>query len=173
MNDTLVPELADFNDPLGMLQACHERMLAHCDILHELVSHIAQSGVDTEARSAISKVTRYFSTSAVQHHEDEEQDLFPLLNRQSLKLADVIYRLNREHSELQRLWTQIHTDLKNASTLADSSDFAANVEQFCKLYREHIEYENRELLGMARHIISSKQLEEIGAAMAKRRGVKR
>lgn len=173
MNDSPNAEAPDFDDPLGVLQACHDRMLEHCDILQSVVSRIAQSGVDSETRSAIGKVTRYFTSSAVQHHQDEEQDLFPLLNRQSLKLADIIYRLNQEHDELARLWDLIHADLKKPATLADNSEFAANVEQFCTAYREHIDYENRELLGMARHIVSSTQLREIGDAMARRRGIKR
>jgi len=173
MNDALTPGLPDFDDPLGVLQACHERMLEHCDILQNLVSHIAQNGVDSEARSAINKVTRYFNTSAVQHHQDEEENLFPLLNRQSLKLAEIIYRLNQEHKELSRLWDLIHAALKKPATLADDTEFAAHVEQFCSSYREHIDYENKELLGMARHIISSKQLKDIGDAMARRRGIRR
>ena len=55
MNESLTPELPDFDDPLGMLHACHERMLEHCDILEQLVPHIADKGVDSEARSAASK----------------------------------------------------------------------------------------------------------------------
>ena len=173
MSDSPTPEIPDFDDPLGVLQACHERMLAHCNTLRKLVDHVASNGVDGEARQAISKVMQYFNTSAAQHHQDEEEDLFPLLNRQSLKLADIIFRLNREHEELSQLWAVLQADLKKPSTLADSADFAANVDRFCTLYREHIDYENKELLGMARHIISSKQLKDIGDAMAKRRGIRR
>ena len=173
MNDSLTPQMPDFDDPLGVLQACHERMLEHCTMLRNLVTHIAEKGVDSEARSAIGKITRFFTTNAVQHHQDEEENLFPLLNRQSLKLAEIIYRLNQEHKELSRLWDLIHAQLKKPATLTDNTEFATQVEQFCSGYREHIDYENRELLGMAQHIISSRQLKEVGDAMAKRRGIKR
>lgn len=173
MNDPLIPELPDFDDPLGMLHACHERMLAHCDMLAELLPHIAQKGIDDEARGAINRVVKYFTTSAVHHHQDEEQDLFPLLNRQSLKLADIVHRLKKEHVELAGLWDAIAPALKAPSTLADNADLAANIDRFCNLYREHIEFENKELLSIARHILSHRQLEEMGDAMARRRGVHR
>jgi len=173
MNDSLISEIPDFDDPLGVLRACHERMLAQCDTLQGLVPHIAQNGLDDEARSAITNVIHYFTTSAVHHHQDEEQDLFPLLNRQSLKLAEIIYRLKQEHDSLMRLWEQLLQDLNRPAALAENADFESHVQQFCSAYREHIDYENRELLGMAQHILSQRQLEDIGSSMARRRSVRR
>ena len=173
MNDSLIPELPDFDDPLAVLRACHDRMLAQCDTLEKLATHIADKGADAEARSAVGKVVNYFSTSAVHHHQDEEQDLFPLLNRQSLKLADLIHRLRTQHEALDAAWQTLLADLKKPFELADNPDFPAHVDEFCRLYREHIDLENRELLGIARHILSSRQLRDIGDAMAKRRGVRR
>jgi hemerythrin-like domain-containing protein len=173
MTDSLVPEIPDFNDPLGVLRACHDRMLAHCDILEKLVPHLAAHGVDAEARGAITRVVQYFTTSAVHHHQDEEVDLFPILNRQSLKLADMVYRLKQDHEELKRLWDSLQQAMKKGPALAQETDFAANVERFCNRYREHIEFENKELLTIARHILSHRQLEDMGYAMAKRRGLRR
>ncbi len=173
MNDSLIPEIPDFDDPLGILRACHERMLTHCDILQRLVPHIKENGVDDEARSAIGKVVHYFTTGAVHHHQDEEQDLFPQLIHQSLKLAEIIHRLKQEHVELVGLWDQLQQDMSKASTLAENTDFPAHVDQFCNAYREHINYENSELLGMAQHILSQRQLEDLGRAMARRRSILR
>jgi len=173
MNDSLIPEAPDFSDPLGVLRACHERMLAQCDILEKLVPHIAEKGIDAEARSAIARVVQYFTTSAAHHHQDEEVDLFPIINRQSLKLADLIFRLRKEHEELDKLWASVLQTLKKGAALADDQDFPSLVAQFCQKYREHINHENRELLSIAPHILSHKQLEDMGKSMAKRRGIRR
>lgn len=173
MTDSLIPEIPDFNDPLGVLRACHERMLAQCETLERLVAHIAANGVDAEARSAIGKVVKYFTTSAMHHHQDEEVDLFPILNRQSLKLADLVYRLKQDHEELDRLWGKLHQAMKKGPALADDAEFAADVGQFCARYRAHIKTENKELLTMAPHILSQRQLDDLGYAMAKRRGLRR
>ncbi len=171
MNDSLTPDIPDFKDPLGLLRACHERMLANCDTLEKLVPHLRDNGLDDEARSAITGIVKYFTTSAAHHHQDEEQDLFPLLNGQSLKLAEIIYKLKQDHQQLDKLWKQLAADLQQSATPAENPDFAEHVAQFCSAYREHIDTENRELLFMAQHSLSMLQLEDIGRAMAKRRGV--
>ncbi len=171
MSDTLTPEIPNFDDPLGLLRACHDRMLANCDTLEKLLPHLRDKGLDEEARTAISRLVHYFSTSAVHHHEDEEQDLFPLLNGQSLKLAEIIYRLKQEHLQLDKLWQQLAADLKQGSSLLENPDLENHITQFCTAYREHIDLENRELLFMAQHSLSTRQIEDIGRAMAKRRGV--
>ena len=170
MNNTLTPDIPDFDDPLGLLRACHERMLANCDTLEKLVPHLHDKGLDDEARSAITRIIHYFTTSAVHHHQDEEQDLFPLLNGQSLKLAEIIYQLKQDHQQLDTLWQQLAADLKQGATLPEDPDFPDHVAQFCTAYRTHIDTENRELLFLAQHSLSTHQLEEIGHAMAKRRG---
>ena len=171
MNSVLPPELPSFDDPIGLLRACHDRMLDHCELLEKLVTHISEHGIDTQAKQVITNIQRYFTTSAVYHHQDEEENLFPLLNRQSLKLTDLIFRLNKEHRELNDLWDLINRDLNVLSSLTDNSTFSNHVEKFCSHYRKHITLENEDLLPMAQHIISSQQLEDMGKAMADRRGV--
>lgn len=173
MNDLQPDPAPDFNDPLGLLQACHQRILARCEMLEKLLPHIAAQGVDSEARSAIRNISDYFSTAAVHHSQDEEVDLFPSLNRQSLKLADSVSRLRKQHEALQCLQGSILGALKQSAGLADNAAFASDVTAFCSLYREHIKTEEKELFSIARHILSSRQLEDLGDAMAQRRGVRR
>lgn len=169
MAESLIPQLPDFDDPLGVLRACHQRMLAQCDTLEKLPAHIAAHGVDDQACSAINRLVTYFSSSAVHHHQDEEQDLFPLLDRQSPKLDDLVYRLKQDHEQLDQLWTTLLADLETPASLAGNVQFAQHASAFCAAYRAHIEIENQQLLDMARQILSSKQLHELGTAMARRR----
>src|SRR5262245_7979997 len=68
-----------FEAPLEMLAACHRRIERQCETLSRLVPHLAAHGADGEARAAAAAVMRYFDTSGMQHHEDEERDLFPAL----------------------------------------------------------------------------------------------
>jgi len=49
----LMPKPAPgFDDPLGLLRACHERILGHCDTLERLESHLRQHGADQDAQEA-------------------------------------------------------------------------------------------------------------------------
>jgi hemerythrin-like domain-containing protein len=174
MNQTTpFPESApDFSDPLGLLRACHQRMLDHCARLTRLADHLKTQGADSEALQAAGAIYRYFTTSARHHHDDEEKDLFPRLAQQSLKLADLVHRLKKEHTELDTLWQQLEPLLLRPAQITDLVGFSELCSRFGDAYRSHIQTENNELLEMARHIFSQAELKKLGASMAERRGVR-
>jgi hemerythrin-like domain-containing protein len=170
MSDTGLPEmLPGFDDPIGLLRACHEKMLTHCELLAALLD---KSSLDNEGREAARKVSRYFSQSAPLHHRDEEDDLFPRINRQTLKVAELVHGLKKEHETLDALWNSIAPELKKLPADGFSDAFKQSAMEFSTLCREHIGRENRELLPLASNSLSQQALAEIGEAMAARRGVK-
>jgi hemerythrin-like domain-containing protein len=162
----------DFSDPLGLLRACHDRVLQHCDTLLNLAAHIGDKGVDQDAREAAAQVHKYFSVAGKHHHQDEEQDIFPRLARQSLKLADRVHRLKQDHQAIDTLWGQLAPLLTRPAAIEDSAAFLELAQQFADTYRAHVLRENEDLLDMAQHIFSRDELEDIGKKMAERRGVK-
>ncbi len=171
MNISPFPEAApDFSKPLALLRACHERILHNCNTLERLLEHLQQHDLDSDARQAAGKIHRYFSTAGQFHHQDEEQDLFPLLARQSLKLADRVHRLRQEHNQMDALWQQLAPLLAKPANITDLAAFASLVEKFTTSYRNHIAFENEEVLEMAEHILSRDAQKKLGAKMAERRG---
>jgi hemerythrin-like domain-containing protein len=170
-NELFPPAAPDFSDPLGLLRACHERVFKHCDILENLAAHIGDKGVDQDAREAAAQVHKYFSVAGKHHHQDEEQDIFPRLARQSLKLADLIHQLKQDHERLDALWDEIEPLLSRPARIEDAENFLAMAQQFADAYRAHARRENEELLEMAQHIFGSDELKQIGEKMAERRGV--
>jgi hemerythrin-like domain-containing protein len=167
----LTETLPGFDQPLALLRACHTKILAHCDLLEQLVANPGDAGKEEENRNAVRQVVTYFSTSARLHHQDEEIDLFPLMSRQSLKLADLIHSLKQEHRELDALWESFAADLKRPQDVTDHAALASRVHAFCDLNRRHVTRENMEFLPRAESSLSTRQLKDIGAAMAARRGV--
>jgi hemerythrin-like domain-containing protein len=170
MSDTGLPEkLPGFDDPIGLLRACHEKMLAHCELLTALAD---KDTLDAAARESARNINRYFSQSAPQHHRDEEEDLFPRINRQSLKIAELIHTLKKEHETLDALWIKLEPGLKRLPDDGFSDDFRQAAAEFTALYRQHIGQENRELLPLAANSLSEQVLKEVGESMARRRGVR-
>jgi hemerythrin-like domain-containing protein len=164
MNDTGLPaELPGFDDPIGLLRACHEKMLAHLDLLEGLTS--------TPDATTARQVVRYFTTSAPLHHRDEEEDLFPRLNRQSMKIAELVFSLKKEHEQLDQLWEQLVPGLKQLPADGFDAAFIEQANAFCTLCRGHIQRENREFLPLAASSLSRQELGAVGEAMAARRGV--
>ena len=171
-NVTMSDELPGFDEPLALLRACHKNILAHCDRLEALVAHIDEQGIDDEARKAARDIVRYFSSSARLHHRDEEEDLFPRLNRQSLRIAELIQDLKQEHTRLDQLWESMVTELKPLPDKHFSDGFLQATRDFCTLSRQHVNRENMEFLPLATSSLSQLDLDEIGASMAARRGVR-
>lgn len=171
--ENLHDKLPGFDEPLALLRACHKNILAHCDRLEALVLHVAAQGIDDEARKTARDIVRYFSTSARLHHRDEEEDLFPRLNRQSLRIAELIQDLKQEHTRLDQLWEVMVTELKSLPGNGFSDDFLQANRDFCTLSRQHVNRENMEFLPLAASSLSQLDLGEIGASMADRRGMRK
>ena len=162
--------------PLEMLSACHDRMARQCATLRRLVPHLALHGADQEARTAATNVMRYFDTSAINHHRDEEVDLFPALiesmaGSDAVCLHELTEGLTMDHRALEAHWQRLRLILaqiaEGQSVLLESID----VEAFVGLYERHIEIEDTELLPMAARLLSDDALASIGRAMRERRGI--
>jgi hemerythrin-like domain-containing protein len=161
----------DFSDPLGLLRACHERIFQHCDRLEALARHLAEKGTDEEALQAAASIYRYFTTAARHHHADEEEELFPLLTRLSPTLSDTVLRLEREHQQLDGLWTALAPQLAAPANIEDFASFEEKARLLAQAYRAHAQAENEGVLTAAQGLLSAEQLQIIGHNMAVRRGV--
>ncbi len=173
MND--LPQTAaapGFDDPLEMLRACHGRITAQCDTLHRLVSHLLVQGNDAQAAQAARAILRYFDTAGQHHHQDEEQDLFPLLRASAApEAAEYIDRLLQEHRTLDSAWQELRPLLTEIAEHNARTLDAAVVERFIRGYAQHIAFENTHLLPLAEHLLNAAQQQQIGRSMAARRGV--
>jgi hemerythrin-like domain-containing protein len=171
-NPVLSEELPGFDEPLALLRACHGKIVEHCELIEDIVRALQGNSDELDTRQAARKAITYFTSSARQHHEDEEQNLFPLLIRQSLKLADLVNSLKQEHRTLDELWLAIEPELRRMPEPADPDAFIAAASAFCKLNREHVIRENTDFLPIAQSSLSSQQIKDIGRAMAQRRGAR-
>jgi hemerythrin-like domain-containing protein len=167
---------AGFEAPLEMLAACHDRIQRQCDTLRRLVTHVATQGVDAQAREAAYAVMRYFDQAAVNHHADEEQDLFPALlesmaGSDAVCLRELIEQLTRQHRELETHWQALRQVLVRIATGETVVLDAALVQRLVTAYEKHLAREDAELLPMAARLIDDASLQQIGRAMRQRRGI--
>ena len=171
MTDPFKAPAPGFDDPLGLLMACHERILGHCETLDKLPAHWAAHGCDDELRQAAKRIHHYFSTAGKLHHQDEEEDLFPRVVRTSIKIAETVHRLRQEHQRMDAAWQALEPLLARPQRIEDEAGFAALCSEFTALYRQHIQTENAFFLDKVQHLLSSQQLKDIGKTMAARRRV--
>ncbi len=161
-----------FDDPLEMLLACHGKIEAQCATLQKLLPHLATHGGDVAAQQAAQGILRYFDSAGQYHHQDEEQDLFPMLRAtQHTEAVQLIARLLQEHGVLEVAWRDLRpclVELQQGRSNTLNSEIA---QRFITGYQNHIALENPQLLPLAQQLLTAAQLSALGKSMAQRRGV--
>ena len=73
------PAAADFDEPMSMLHACHDRLRHPLSMLLDIGERVAASQVDAHTHGAAAAVLHHCDRAAPQHHEDEERHVFACL----------------------------------------------------------------------------------------------
>ena len=175
-DNVLVKPAPSFDEPIEMLKACHERIAAQCATLEKLAAHLLSHGADEQAQQASKNIMRYFDVAGPHHHADEEEDLFPLLNetarRRGSPVAERIESLLGEHRELEAAWAQARLVLADIAHGLATPLERSLVDRFVNAYRNHMAFEESEILPLAQAWLDHRQLAKLSAAMVARRTVK-
>ena len=162
--------------PLEMLAACHIRIQRQCATLQRLAEHIVAHGSDKDAQSAAGGILRYFDTAARDHHADEEEDLFPALlesmaGSDAVCIREMTEALAAEHRVLEAQWASLRPALRSIAAGNAAELPLGHVHAFAAAYDRHMRIEEDELLPMASRLLGEDDIERIGRAMRKRRGI--
>jgi hemerythrin-like domain-containing protein len=160
-----------FDDPLGMLAACHRRIERQLATLGRLQRHLPENGCDADARAAARAILKYFDTAAPNHHVDEEQSLFPRLVALTRAADELVGELQREHAMLAENWRKLRPLLASIAAGRRATLPPKQVNDVADTYRAHIAKEEDELLPLAKRAFDAAMLKAIGDEMAARRGV--
>lgn len=168
---------ADFDHPLDIIESCHARIRRQLLLLRRLAAHVRFKGTDAEARDVAAFLLRFFETSAANHRDDEEDDLFPAIEHfaPSLELNAVralLFQLRGDHKKLEGRWNEMHPRL---AALAEGREGGLTEElaaRFADGYERHMRFEEREMLPLARRVLPPDAVARLGMSMSRRRGVK-
>jgi len=161
-----------FDDPLGMLFACHRRIERQLATLARLQRHLPENGCDDDACAAARAILKYFDSAAPNHHADEEQSVFQRLAALRPPVAEVLVAsLHVEHAALAERWNRLRPLLSGIAVGARAVLPPAEVEAITAAYATHIAREDGELIPLARAKLDPAALAAIGREMAARRGV--
>ena len=172
-NDLLADHAAPaFDDPLGVLSACHRRIERQLATLARLQRHLPVHGCDHDARAAARGILRYFDTAAVHHHADEEESLFPrLVERVPADAAPLVAALAADHQQLAAAWRHLRPLLASIAAGARANLSPGQVALVRHAYDTHIAREETELIPLAEVTLDAEEIAAVGAEMARRRGV--
>lgn len=166
MDDLFLIRSATFDEPTAMLRACHDKVRRFCDQLNRLPGYLKAHGYTPAAAQAVQQIRHYFNTAAPLHHQDEEEDFFPLLLRYAPEAAVAVNALAAEHGELHRSWAALDRHL--AALSADTEADADLIRRFTDAYARHMPVEEQ-LFAQGEAQIPPAELARIGQRMAARR----
>lgn len=176
MNLPLHDTAPDFDQPVAVLKHCHGRIRKQLSTMEKLLRHLPEHGADEQARQAATAVLKYFDKAAHLHHDDEEQDLIPMLRavaqgEDAATLQALAPVILQDHKDMDAMWQDLHEQL---SMIADGSAAqlsAGTVQRFAQRYLSHMEREENTMAPMALRLFSPQQMAQLGAAMQRRRGI--
>jgi pyridoxamine 5'-phosphate oxidase len=174
--NTLPDSAPGFDQPIAVLKHCHDRIRKQLATLDKLLPHLAAHGADVQAQQAAAAVIKYFEKAAPLHHEDEEQDLFPLLQasaegEDALLLGQMGPLILDEHRQMDAMWQGLHEQLRAIADASAATLRESDVRRFADTYLAHMEREEGHIAPMAKRIFSAAQMAQLGQAMQQRRGI--
>jgi hemerythrin-like domain-containing protein len=164
-------------DGFEALDACHRDMLAKADELCALVDHLEHQGLDAAARTSAGEIARFFTTTAREHHEDEERHVFPpLANSRDPDVVQAVLRLQQDHGWLEEDWFELSPHVQAVAWGYNGYDIDVLREGtaiFAALLRDHVALEESFVYPQARDRMPQEQRREMGREMAARHHAER
>lgn len=176
MRNALFDTAPDFSQPIAVLKHCHDRIRKQLETLRKLLTHLPQHGADDDARKAAQAVLKYFNHAAHLHHQDEEQNLLPMLqatarDADAALLAELAPGILAGHEQMDRDWSILKSQLEGIANGSGNTLSADDVTRFCDTYAAHMVVEEGNIAPMAKRLFSPEQMAQLGSAMQVRRGI--
>jgi hemerythrin-like domain-containing protein len=155
-NQPAKPKPVDQDAPLNSFSQCHAGILSQLEAMAELPALVAAAA---RARSVAMSTLALFQDSVLEHHAEEESELFPAVLRSAHpgeereRVETIVQRLTGEHRTLEALWKRIeHAVNANAKGKPVEVDAAVVAELVCA-YGVHARFEEEEFLPLADTIL--------------------
>ncbi|MFC5499443.1 hemerythrin domain-containing protein [Caenimonas terrae] len=171
MNAHSVPPAdGQLDTPLDGFSRCHLGILSQLTATAELPQLLAAA---ERARHIAADTVELFDSSVPRHHADEENDLFPAVQRSAAlgaecaQVAEMIRRLTAEHRAIEALWALVRPALKMAAHGAPAELDEEALERLGRTYLAHAREEEQHFLPLAQRILGrdSRHLAALGIAL--------
>ncbi|WP_082654396.1 pyridoxamine 5'-phosphate oxidase [Janthinobacterium sp. Ant5-2-1] len=176
MTAPLFDSVPGFDQPIAVLKHCHDKIRKQLTTLQNLLGHLAQHGNTADAQQAAKAVLQYFNKAAHLHHDDEEQDLMPMLQAtatgdDAALLATLVPEILADHQRMDQAWLALRPELDAIAAGTGTQLSTDGVHDYVAAYQAHMSKEEGQLAPMAKRLFSAQQMEQLGTAMQRRRGI--
>lgn len=170
MNPTNASSNPLVDRPLDNFSDCHQGIIAHLDAFSELpalVGNLAQAG-------ALAKDTKaFFQEAVIDHHHEEEKDLFPAVLAASIlgaeydKVKGIVNKLIAEHREIEAIWRGLEPAVSQLARGNPANIDAAAVGSLVQKYHAHARFEEEQFLPLSAQILGRRdgKMASLGLAL--------
>ena len=160
--------------PLKTLYHSHDAILTGLGGLADLPRQAGQAQL---ARRAAAEVLELFERHVLQHHADEEEDLFPAVTaaaepgKERAQVEEMVAGLVAEHRMLEALWSELAPSVRKARKGRAVEIDTALVTCLVQAYGRHAHFEEEQFLPLAQTILArdANQLAAVGLGLHMRR----
>lgn len=150
------PDPVDIDAPLGAFSQCHAGILAQLEAMRGLSELVAAA---ERARAVAAASVALFKDGVLQHHGEEESELFPAVLRSALPgeehdlVQTIVRRLTGEHRALEALWKRLEPAMTAAAKGRPADLDGAALAELVRSYGEHARFEEGQFLPLAATIL--------------------
>lgn len=163
--------------PISSFTDCHAGIVGHLDAIGQLDALLESA---TRARAIAQRAVEFFDEMILNHHEDEERELFPTVQKYASagsERADVeriCKRLIEDHRKLERQWNAIKPALARIASGKDTKLDPEATNRLIENYKAHARYEETDFLPLAQKILGREdaELARLGYALHIRHAVR-
>jgi len=154
--DAHSPQSHDDASPIEAFSQCHAGILSGLRVLSGLPEMVAAA---ERARRVAGETLAIFDHSVLDHHADEETELFPAVLKSAApgdeaeRVEVMIDRLVAEHRDIEVLWKKIRPSLRSAAVGKPTEVSAGDVADLMRLYAAHAAFEESQFLPLAQQIL--------------------
>ena len=162
-------------DPMQLFSGCHARIHERMGMMHALAAMLEEGVVPAPAAARMADtIVRFYESTVLAHHREEEQELWPMLERAGTDTDAETFkaigkRLKDEHHQLEALWDVITPELRRVGKGKPARINPEKLDELAKAYDQHAEFEDAVVIPMARFLLSPSELSRLNMSIALRR----
>ena len=156
MNQPSKPSDPASDNAVGQFSHAHLGILMQLDRLSTLPALLAPARM---AQDTAQRVVDFFREAVFEHHQDEEEALFPALlesahaGEERQRVNTLVDALTAEHRVIEGLWRQLEPELKHVAQGRSYHINAPVLEDLVSRYQAHAQVEETQLLPLADTIL--------------------
>jgi hemerythrin-like domain-containing protein len=150
------PAAPPADEPIANFSQCHVGIVQQLNALGELPALMDPA---MRARQIATQTLGFFDEVILQHHAEEERELFPAVLQSAThgeeleRVEGIVARLTAEHRQIEACWAGIKPQLKQVAKGHDARLDKVAIEQLVSDYRAHAAFEEEVFLPLSQTIL--------------------